>query len=472
MSIWGPEHKIDKLFNRKLQNFEMQNPDHLWEKIATQLDKGKTGVVPPLSWLSALLITVSILAGGIASYFYFSQSSSSINNIEINNEGPERDIQAGIEDMGKSGVTMKVIPNTNNYDEKGNSPQEHMADHSKQTNISSVEVKRKENEQSYTSKAARNAKTLVHSNGEIITGESRSKISLHEANRPYIGRKEDEGTHDFVLNNDRNLYSFDPLALKRSYLNYPKRNIRKTEIDGCKILRPEKIRYFLDAYYAPEMSRRNISTNASEYNDYARERTNTERFVMAYSAGARVSVLFPNHIALRTGLNYSDITERFDYVKETITIRKEVKNEITGKIDTIFENFNITENVYNHYSFLDIPLIVGYEIDMKDFVLSINTGIGFNVKANQKGQIYNTDGKTIMEINGSADGLVNSVFKSNVGVSLNGSFGLNYKIRDHLLLLIEPSARYYISSISKPEYPLSQKYLQLGLQLGLRYRIK
>lgn len=101
----------------------------------------------------------------------------------------------------------------------------------------------------------------------------------------------------------------------------------------------------------------------------------------------------------------------------------------------------------------------------------MNGGIGLNISASQSGKIYKPDIKTVYDLanNGEAN---TPIFKKNAGLSVIGSIGLNYKYNERILLLLEPSARYYVRSLSDPSNPISQNYLFLGMNLGLRYRIK
>lgn len=55
-----------------------------------------------------------------------------------------------------------------------------------------------------------------------------------------------------------------------------------------------------------------------------------ETFIKAFSVGSRVSMVSSKGLSLRTGINYSEIKERFNFVKGTqlITLIKRMLKEI------------------------------------------------------------------------------------------------------------------------------------------------
>jgi hypothetical protein len=61
-----------------------------------------------------------------------------------------------------------------------------------------------------------------------------------------------------------------------------------------------------------------------------------------------------------------------------------------------------------------------------------------------------------------------SVYKRNAGISAIGSIGFSYELEDDLRLIVEPQLRYALSNITVDNYPLDQKYMHLGLNIGIR----
>ncbi|HEX5625990.1 MAG TPA: hypothetical protein VFX48_08230, partial [Saprospiraceae bacterium] len=263
-----------------------------------------------------------------------------------------------------------------------------------------------------------------------------------------------------------------PLLWQDRFLNTSKQDLTAPAIvDGCNVYRNEKTRYFVDVYYAPELANRSLKGNDAISNTYAQERAQSEKPIMSYSAGVRGSMVFANGLSLRAGLSYSNNTERFDFVKERQTITREIKDKDGNVIRTEIEELVILDKMYNHYKYFDLPILIGYERDLKDFILSLNSGLAFNLSADQSGKIYKPDIKTVYELERSGEAN-ESIFRNNAGVSFIASVGLNYKYNERMMLLLEPSARYYLRSLSDASNPVSQKYLFLGMNIGVRYRIQ
>jgi hypothetical protein len=187
--------------------------------------------------------------------------------------------------------------------------------------------------------------------------------------------------------------------------------------------------------------------------------------------GARASVVFRNGVAFRSGFAYSVIKENFDWVTGFVTTTNVKFNPITGKNDTMVDPFVPTiERSKNFYKFYDIPVYIGYEKELKDFVFSVNTGLGFNIAARQSGVIYENEKKNYYKLGSNTDAVAN-IYRQNVGVSALFNFGLNYRLNQRWRLLVEPSFRYYMSGLTTKSHVLEHTSLQSGLMLGLRYKL-
>ena len=115
--------------------------------------------------------------------------------------------------------------------------------------------------------------------------------------------------------------------------------------------------WYIDGYYEPRLNARSLKAKNAESQNYAQLRTDTESFVYSHAFGMRVSYIFPMGLALRSGLNYAAIREKFQIYERDRIIRI---NDKTGQvIDTSYEDRLVRHK--NAYRFIDIPLTVGYE---------------------------------------------------------------------------------------------------------------
>gem|GEM_PF-1302522 len=231
-----------------------------------------------------------------------------------------------------------------------------------------------------------------------------------------------------------------------------------------------KFIYYIDALVSPDYAITEIAGRTAAYDNYAAARRATENFNYAFSAGVRVSAVTKAGLAFRTGVIYSQITEKFDHTGDS----EEIDSIVTvvdgqGMIlsqDTTFVQITTQNN--NHFKLLDIPLIVGYETYMLQnrLVLTFNGGMYFNISSTPVGKILDPD----LEPKRVEPDLKGSLmpFKNNFGVSFYGSIGVGYRFNDKLAFLVEPHFRSFLKPITKTDYELKQGYLTTGLTTGLR----
>ena len=235
--------------------------------------------------------------------------------------------------------------------------------------------------------------------------------------------------------------------------------------------------YYVDFFIAPEYAFRSLKPKSSEFQSYADAREETESFKYAFSTGVRFSMVNQQGFTYRTGIVYSNITERFDYEGDGTIERHLVPVDTVtlanGDIDILYEvieQYPATRKlqVYNQFKMIDIPIILGYEFETEKYVLSINGGAYFNILFKPKGTILGPNLEpmvyTLNEVGSTP------TFTERVGISAFGSIGFGYKIKHNLQLLIEPNFRYQLKPISIPGYTLSQRYMNVGVMLGMRYK--
>ena len=107
-------------------------------------------------------------------------------------------------------------------------------------------------------------------------------------------------------------------------------------------------------------------------NNYLQKRKASTKFASAFSAGVRYTKVFNNGTSIRTGVNYTQVNEKFIYfnpneIKFVTIITTRVVIRAPG--DTIFINDTLQyqqtgariKTTYNRYRNIDIPLVIGYE---------------------------------------------------------------------------------------------------------------
>ncbi|MEY4933888.1 MAG: hypothetical protein RIS64_247 [Bacteroidota bacterium] len=244
-------------------------------------------------------------------------------------------------------------------------------------------------------------------------------------------------------------------------INCPNFNLRKP------------IRWYIDIWGSPDYAFRKLYNNQEENTPYAKTRDSVEHSWYAFSAGARASLVLESGVAIRAGLNYLQNNEIFDYKKpgevRTITTTESVKQPdgtiVTNtRIEKQYGTYQLKK--YNRYRSLDLPIQLGYEFGSMPWSFSVNGGINFNLTSWRKAEILNP---ALVPWDASKNEV--NVFKSNVGASLYGSFAAYYDWKDYTQLFVEPYIRHFLSPITTKDYTVEQRYTDVGLKLGIRWRL-
>lgn len=248
---------------------------------------------------------------------------------------------------------------------------------------------------------------------------------------------------------------------RKAYLNF--------DPSKCVTFSSKPVRFYFDILASPDFTFRTIQPKTGDYEKYAQSRLETESARYNYSVGARLSAVSNAGLALRIGLNYSEINERFELQNENDTriIITYDQNGNIIKTDTITQR--IIHN--NSYQTLDIPLLVGYEIPIKKVTLAINGGAYFNVRFKPKGEFLSPyDNRPITISNEENPESNPPAFRDNLGIGWYGSLGVSYKISPRLQLLVEPHLRMYPHSFTRDDFMTEQKYLTAGVFVGIRHQ--
>ncbi len=234
-------------------------------------------------------------------------------------------------------------------------------------------------------------------------------------------------------------------------------------------------RYYFDVMAAPSFAFRQLEPKGAEFQDYAKERNDTEEPLYGISAALRFSAVSDWGLVASTGINYSQINERFRFLSEneeriTITNIYGTNGEIVGT-DTLREVINREIVSNNRYRTLDIPLLLGYEIQGKKMNVAINGGAFVNLLFEPTGAFVSPDNNRPVSFSSdSPEGY--PAFRNRLSATLYGSVGLAYKVSPRLQLLVEPHIKVYSRSLTRDEYMLDQKYVSTGLFVGLRHQFQ
>ena len=233
-----------------------------------------------------------------------------------------------------------------------------------------------------------------------------------------------------------------------------------------------------DILGGPGFSPKSYAQNSSDDSVYADAREATENYQYAWSAGARINLHHRSGIKGSVGFLYTQAGDIFDYTDSLAT-------QSTTRIDSFFAADGtflyeetsqvlilgtLIKKIHNTYKYVDIPLLVGYEMPMGRSSIMLHAGPVINLTTSQTGQIldpmlhprYITEGEP-----GAID-----VYKTNLGMSIYLGAGMLFPLTDHLSCLVEPSLLYRLNPVSLDNYPLKENRHYAGLNVGLRYHFK
>lgn len=217
------------------------------------------------------------------------------------------------------------------------------------------------------------------------------------------------------------------------------------------------------------------TNKGGEFSIYESARNETENPAYAWNTGIRINLQLRNGLAFRTGLEYSQVGDVFDYTDTLAT-------QSTTRIDSFFAADGtflyadtnrilifgtLIKKIHNTYRYLDIPLLAGLEIPLRRSMLMLHAGPVLNLCYRQEGEILDPalHPKSIT----ANDPNRLQAYKSTLGISVYLGGGFLFPIRERLSGLVEPRLLYRLHSSTINAYPLREHRHLASISLGLRY---
>lgn len=221
---------------------------------------------------------------------------------------------------------------------------------------------------------------------------------------------------------------------------------------------------YFEIYGGPDYAFRSFNDTANSV--YLQKRKESTSVSSAFSVGLRFTKVFNSGLSFRTGVNYSQVNEKFKFEQGHIVQLVYMINDngdTTGSYATTGTRYKTT---HNRYRTIDIPLLLGYETAFKRFRANFNAGLIVNAYSWQRGDLLDSAYQPVNITTGKTNSAYQ--FKTNVGLGVTGGVSLYYRLKGNTYFLAEPYFRYNFSAANKAEITLKQKYTTLGLRLGLR----
>lgn len=215
---------------------------------------------------------------------------------------------------------------------------------------------------------------------------------------------------------------------------------------------------------------------------YIRYRQEAETRNSAWSASMLLQVELSKYLFLRTGVNYTSISEKIGmrYIKAQIDgvttdtiIGTRNENSDPAQLLSVSEDedfklladYTIRDKA--EYRFISFPLIAGVTFDKSKFSFYASAGLALNFSSSYYGKILAPDSAYLFSIRD----VSTSPFNNLTGFTLVGSAGFGYRVTDKVKLMVEPSFFRQLPDITKTEYRLSQRFSGYGVQAGIIYKL-
>jgi hypothetical protein len=447
----------NKLFDDFVQKqFDGYKPEvgaHIWENIARKKEKQK----PVGFWFSNFgkiaAVAVVILSCIGVGYYFMRNSNMPTKEIAVNKEKqtlPTLNMDTEILPVGE-----QVQPNKKAISASSNST---YLSNKKSNTLKNITQENSNNTSSSLLKSTNENK------GINVTNKGTENKFLNGNSEVNISKMKKEEIVNIAL--AANIATMD--VIKQNLLFIPTVYVKKLPFKAF-IPCPEAEengagnKRYLEVYGGPDYI---FKTYTDTGVAYIAQRKASTGIHYAFSAGARYTKVFGSGISFRTGLNYSQINERFIAFNGFILERFVQVNSIGDTIanyTTATVQYKKSNNIYRS---IDIPIQAGFEFGNGRLHTNLSAGALINIRSRQTGNALEPNGNVI----NLSDAKANSKYqyKSNVGISFLGSVSFYYKLNEKLHLMAEPYLRYSLSPMTKSEITFSQKFHTAGLRLGLR----
>lgn len=250
------------------------------------------------------------------------------------------------------------------------------------------------------------------------------------------------------------------------------KNVRKTSMSTQCFSFKNKHPLSLIAYVSYDNLFRSMNSSVPTLQSYIDLRNSTEKILEGYRAGIQLKYGLPSGLYFKGGLEFSRINENF-YHADTITTTKILPNQVirldigsNGDTTEVFGMGIVTTietkrwEVYNTFTSINFPLLVGYQKDMNKWSIGLEVGVLINSSTSFTGMILD-ETKNVIDASG--------LYKSSFGLGILGGVSIGYYIGPGLKFLIIPSFQRQLGFINNSTNPIQQRYTRYGVGIGVEW---
>ncbi|HQR94341.1 MAG: hypothetical protein B7Y15_12450 [Bacteroidetes bacterium 24-39-8] len=464
------DQSFDNFFKEKLKDHSAPVPEGLWEKIRPEKEKKPMGFILPKQTGKGLIVA-AVITGAIGLALNTGKSkdqqTDAINSPSEPNKTTQSLLIPTATQKDKNTALYTATPSDKQVPNSSTKVETFISNRNPDTYfISSPNTDVSINQVSNTQP--------IGINNTITTGVENNQ-SFEDQNASY-NSYHPSGNTIGLSNQSR----FQQMGMVNKQLSANAHDKKFKAIIICPTVRGKSSTFNTDwameVYASPDYAFKSVSNiNASA--QYLNSKDSSEQMQVGYSAGIRLVKPLNDHFLLKTGLQYSQINQKFVYRNENeikVTTVITARTIIRSPGDTILVSDTSVlqtigysvKNVKNRYRSIDIPLTLGYEFGNDDLRVGINAGVIFNVSSWYQGEMLDTAYQPV-----SISKASNSLYKTNIGMGLYSSISIQKRISENTHLFFEPYFRYNLKNMTSELSPYTQRFQVGGLAIGLRFNL-
>ncbi|MBR2647692.1 MAG: outer membrane beta-barrel protein [Sediminibacterium sp.] len=469
---------FDSFIQERLSDYIAPVPADMWDKVKPEEeeDKRRFFFLLPRAWMVAASILLLVLAGTVSAYLYYQR---------INEVSTESQHEKELESNKNDNENITPPSNTNNKP-TGSATQQDVENNKESTSLTANTVanykdpntnqinsldlyksfynKYPETRQSIQSKA------LDNSQEQLIISNDPSVSSTSFDDEGYANNRE-KGTYYFQYK--KGLNAFRERTINDNNHTSGIKNVVICPSDR-KSINPD---WDLEVFTGPNYGMKSVTANTASP-AYLAKKDSSEKAGIGITAGFNIVKPLNDRLLLKTGLQYTQLNEKFTYRTENevrTTTVVSVRTIIRAPGDTVIVRDTSTlqqvgfknNTVKNRYRSIDIPVIMGYRFGNDDLSIGLNAGVIVNISSWYQGVILDT---SLTAIPITKTGISNT-YKSNIGLGLYGSISIAKKINYNSYIFAEPFVRYNLNNTTTNSAPVNQRFIIGGLAVGLRFNL-
>ncbi|MDR5591417.1 hypothetical protein [Christiangramia sp. SM2212] len=493
---------IDRIFQEKFKDFEMEPREKAWENISARLDKkDKKG---------PLIIPLWFKIGGVAAVLAIILASLLFTNVQNPTNGEpsvvfdEPENSTDKEDSIKNS-SNEVSGDKNNSDQiaseneiKENSESDKMNSSSNNnsranTAIAAENTANKSNNNPNTIKRNTvNPENSKKKTNAIVSNELSDKKAIeNDTDSPEIINDSDQSGKTAIASQTdsekaaKDTIPQESILKEENALAEVEKEKNRGEEEETEIAEADTKKLRLSTFAAPVMYK-NLGSGNELSNQLASNSTSSE---VTLSYGVKIAYKISNKLKIRTGISKIDINkntqdilyspsamsagfENISPVEDNIEIRSNNNTPSpSGTGPAPLPNFGGENNnnsltnsiatpgeLNQQFGYIEVPVEIEYALIDKKFGLNIIGGGSSLFLDNNRVQLVSGEMKTDL---GEATNINSTSFSTNIGV------GMDYKLTDKFSISVEPIFKYQINTFDRVN---NVQPVNFGVYSGLSFR--